>query len=421
MTLARTLIIGLTSITLLISGCSGGGDKEKDTRGDLKVTVTDSETVDALADVRVLVFDANTNLPVGDALETDADGVATEKYEPGTYYLKLSKQDYEPSPAKNVAALPLSVATGEMTETEVVLFSTGDTGGGVISGQVTDGTDAVAGVLVVATNTSDAEAFSSITDESGYYIIHNAPATTYRVKAWIGGYDSDEVGATVVQAMETTDINLTLTAGAAGVVGGAVSFLATDNGEVDVSLIHPVSRDVIPGTSTRTMDMLYSISNVPAGSYIARATFENDNYVGDNVDRPFSVTGSVTLTSPTNTSTDTVPAVVDTLIPTFTWVAYSSANDYVVEVVNASGKVIWGGFSDDWATKNYSVLADQTSVVFNEDGTATEDLVDGKTYRWRIYASKDCNGNQCVNPFTLISSSEDQMGLFKVVLPAAAP
>lgn len=424
------LIVSFFSMT----ACSDGGSKKSDPKGTLSIMVTDGETTTALGDVRVLVFDANTNLPAGDALMTDADGMASDKYAPGTYYVKLSKQNYLASPAPGVSALPLTVTKGQTSATEVVLFATGDTSPGSISGRVTDGSHPVAGVLVVATNTGDSVAFSSITDESGEYAIYNAPAATYTVKAWNAGYHSDEADATVVQSTVTPDVDITLTAGVSGSVSGAITFLATNNGEVDVSLIHPITGDVIPGTTTRTSGGLYTISDVADGDYIARATFENDSYVVDPdaivkfgeptvsvagvaADRPFDVTGAVTLTSPTNTATDTSPVAVDTLTPTFTWVAYPSTSDYVVEVTNASGNVIWGGFSNAGADKNIIIPSAELSVVYNSDGLASEDLVDGKTYRWRVYASKDAGGNS--GNWNLISASEDQMGIFRVVLPTA--
>ncbi len=51
-----------------------------------------------------------------------------------------------------------------------------------------------------------------------------------------------------------------------------------------------------------------------------------------------------------------------------------------------------------------------SSVLFNFDGTASESLKAGEIYQWKVYAddSRD-NGIQ-----TLISASEDLMGIFKI-------
>ena len=83
-----------------------------------------------------------------------------------------------------------------------------------------------------------------------------------------------------------------------------------------------------------------------------------------------------------------------------------------IEVSDSKGVVIWGGFSTDWTIKNITIPSSQTSIVYNSDGLATVSLEAGKVYRWRIYASKDAGGGATWN---LISSSEDQMGLIKVI------
>ena len=97
--------------------------------------------------------------------------------------------------------------------------------------------------------------------------------------------------------------------------------------------------------------------------------------------------------------------------PTFTWEAYPSSTDYVIEVTDANGQLIWGGFNEARTEKNIVILASQTSIVYNSDGLATQELVSGRNYRWRIYASKDANN---ASGWILISSSEEQRGLIAV-------
>jgi hypothetical protein len=82
----------------------------------------------------------------------------------------------------------------------------------------------------------------------------------------------------------------------------------------------------------------------------------------------------------------------------------------------STGIVIWGGFGkvNDAIVKNIIIPSSSTSVTFNSDGKAAiSDLVPGRVYRWRIYASKD-DQNSPVG-WTLISASEDQAGLIQVV------
>ncbi len=129
--------------------------------------------------------------------------------------------------------------------------------------------------------------------------------------------------------------------------------------------------------------------------------------------RDFSVTGGVSLASPTNAMASTLPVDVKASGLTFTWSQYASADNYVIEVTNQSGRVIWGGFSNNWTTRNMLLPKTQTSVAFNSDGTATEQLVVGKVYRWKVYVSKD-DSREALG-WKLISASEDQQGMVKII------
>jgi hypothetical protein len=129
----------------------------------------------------------------------------------------------------------------------------------------------------------------------------------------------------------------------------------------------------------------------------------------------FKVTGAILLESPTNPADSVYPVTVETRTPTFTWTktsSYSSTKEYVVEVLDRKGRVIWGGF-DSTGIIHHQQIASSTplSVVFNFDGSATDTLVAGEIYRWKVYADDDANANIQ----TLLSSSEYLMGLFKVV------
>jgi hypothetical protein len=223
-----------------------------------------------------------------------------------------------------------------------------------------------------------------------------------------------------------------MTEGANGSVSGAITFLATGNIEVDVALTHPATGETIPGLSVITTAQNYELTGVPDGTYLARASFNNDGIVmdpdwiikngepfvtvsGGAVDRPFSVTNSVEVVSPSNTSTSVEPVVVTSTTPTFEWTPYSSTTDYVIEVSDANGNLIWGGIDTSGAEPIKSIIipSSQLSVDFNSDGNASIAALElGKTYRWRVFASKD--SNQSVVGWELISVSEDQRGLFTV-------
>ena len=316
---------------------------------------------------------------------------------------------------------------GKETISDYMMQASSVTNGGSISGKVMNGDIAIAGALVVAENGS--HAYSSVSGADGIYYIYNVPAASYNVKAYVSSFNSDEVNATVSSNTEGVDNNLNMTENASGEVSGLVTFLAVENGVVDVSLTHKITKETIPGLVTTTEATAYTISNIPNGSYIARASYGNDGYVvdpdwiikngepivtiNDNVvTRNFSVTGAIGLTSPTNEESTTVPIEITENSPVFTWVAYSSTSDYIIEVSDINGNVIWGGFSGEGAyiTKNIIIPKNQLSIEFNSDGNAAEELLPNAIYRWRIFASKD--DVQEATGWKLISGSEEQRGLF---------
>jgi hypothetical protein len=395
--------------------------------GSLKGTVTDNSNNQAISNVRIIVYDANTNAPTGNAILSGSDGTYQIQLSPGTYYLNLSKQGYNGIPAAGITPVSITVELGKETINNFQLQTSSVTNGGSISGKVTSGGNALAGALVIAGNGTNG--YSSVTGTDGTYSIYNVPAGTYQVQGFLSNYNSTTLSASVTASTESTGNDITMTSGATGSVAGAVTFLATNNGEVDVTLTNVLTKQTIPGLVTKTVGGVYSIAKVPNGTYIIRASYSNDNYVvdpdwilkngeptvtisGNTVTQNFSVTGAVRLVSPTNDSTTTKPIEVTGSTPTFTWVAYSSTSDYVIEVSDINGNIIWGGFTKNGATitKNISIPKSQLSIVFNSDGIATSTLKSQNTYRWRIYSSKDDVSSS--TGWKLISVSEEQRGLF---------
>ena len=416
-------------IIIILTGCK----KNKEIpapEGILSGLVTDANSGTALEGVTIIVFDANNNLPVGSTLVTDATGNYSVTLTPGTYYIKAYSQGYQQVPPKGITPLSFAVTDGQTTDNPFSMFPSSVANGGYISGNVGQG-----GVLVIAND--GVNGYSTISDENGNYTIYNVPAGTYTVNGYTSGYNGTEVTNTLVDInTETPNIDIVMTAGATGSVSGQVTFLATGNIEVDVALIDVYTKEVIPGLFTQTISQQYTINNVPNGNFIARATFANDDRVVDpdwivkfgeptvsvaanNVSLDFSCTNSVKLVAPTNAATSVQPIEITTTTPTFEWTAYAATSDYVIEVSDASGNVIWGGFGFDAVnqvpTKNVIIPSSSTSVVFGDVsvGTApTAQLEVGKIYRWRIYASKDA---QNAAGWSLISASEDQRGLIKII------
>lgn len=430
------------SLAFLMTACGGGsGSAPPPPPGILSGTVTSGNPAAASPGVSVIVFDAGTNAPAASTAQTDANGKYSFSLKAGSYYVKFYKQGFNPVPASTLLApVPVTVNSGMTTTNSVLMTASTLANVGWITGKVTSGTTGIGGVLVAAEATG--VAYTSFTDSSGNYAIYNVPAAGYTTKAYIKGYNSTAPAATVTASTATTS-NLSVTANASATVPVTFNLIAqagvTTPANMVVSLVHPVTRETIPGLSLSqsfSPSLSYSFSGVADGYYFVRATFANDTIVVDPdaivkfgepsvsvssatpTPNPVQITatGAVQLGSPTNALASTVPALVTgTTTPTFTWAAYSSSSDYVIEVMDAAtGTVVWGGFSNmgtTSVTKNIVIPSSQTSIVYNSDNKASAPLVAGKTYRWRIYASK----NQTPAPgWSLISMSEDQMGLITI-------
>lgn len=432
------------SLAFLVTACGGGGGSSftpASTTGTLSGDVTSGSPATALAGVSVVVFDASTNAPAGSTVQTDATGKYSFSLSAGSYYVKLYKQGYNPVPASALQTpVPLTITVGATTPNNVLMTASTLTNGGWITGKVSNGTTGIGGVLVAAE--ASGVAYTSISDSSGNYAIYNVPAAGYTVKAYVQGYSSTAPAATVAAgAGATANPSLTALAAGTGTVAASFSLIAA-TGVVNpvnmvTSLVHPITKETIPGLSLSqpfANSLTYNFTGVADGTYIVRTTYANDTIVVDpdaivkfgepsvavtsGVPTPATVsikaTAAVGLTSPTNALSSTVPVAVTGTTPTFTWASYPSTNDYVIEVMDAStGTVVWGGFTGMGTasvTKNIVIPSSTTSIVYNSNGKATP-LVVGKTYRWRIYASKNSNS---APGWSLISMSEDQMGLITI-------
>ena len=419
-------------IVFAIQGCKD--DDDPVATGILTGTVTDAISGDPLANVFINVFNDTTNAPIGTSLTTGSNGTYAFQLEPGRYFMKFSKHKYESVPLQGTIPTPFAIEAGISFERSVKLFPDETTNTGVISGKVTDGTDPLGGVLIIATKSDGSSALSSVSDGEGNYYVFNVPAGSYLVKGLISGYDGEAVEASVTGNLETSGVDLVLGSGASGTFTGQVIDLLAENIEVDVALIHAATRETIPGLIAETENLAFTISNIPDGKYLARATFENDNRVmdpdrivkfgepevtisgGNTVDLQIDVTGAVILVSPTNDSTTIEPMEITTPSLAFEWEAFASTSDYVIEVSDINGTVVWGGFSKvgELLVKRIEIPSGQLIVDYNFDGTATVSVLEpGRIYRWRIFASK--NDQQSDTGWTLISASEDQRGLIKIV------
>lgn len=432
-----TLKLPLLLITILFfTQCSN--DDPAPAKGKITGSVTDVNTGGSLEGASVIVFDATSNSPIATTV-TDASGNYTIEVDNGTYFLKFYMQGYLSTPPTGLDAVAFDILQGSTVDQPAEMTPSDFADAGFIKGKITNISGTTAGILIVAAG--NGAAYSGVSDNEGNYTIFNVPAGAYEVKAYLAEYSSDAANAAVAANTETNGINLTLTKNANGQVDGTFKVIsqttiATPPVTMKVSLVHSLTGETVPGLTQSlpySSSISFSFSSVPDGDYIVRATYENDYIVIDpdyitkfgdyqvslsgGVADPVSVdivaTSAVIPNSPTNEMSTTAP-IAASVQPTFSWSAYPSTSDYVIEVTDATTRqVVWGGFTntDGVITKNMVIESNVTSVEFNYDGTASIDaLTPGKIYRWRVYASKD----NVETGWNLIAASEDQMGLIKV-------
>ncbi len=437
--LPQLYTLSIALLLTLLAGCSDGNQGITVLPGELTVTVVDGSSAAAtpVAAAHIQVIDATTGNPI-DTLSSDANGQATAAYYQSNVQLKVSAQGYASSPASGIPPLPVALSPGANTPVTITLYPLDPTLLlGTISGQLRDHNgNPVAGALVVADNGNTPVASNS--DGSGNYLLYNVPAGSVTLNAWSSGLNFPPLGPLTLAGGETlSGQNISASGAAAGSISGHVSFTAVSGAIIDITLLHPGSREVIPGLRSYTdSNANYTMSLVPNGTFEIIASLENDGYVldpdtsvtqgvpvvsinNDSIVKDFKVTGSIALTSPPAPSGSTLPQLSTT--PTFSWLkdsSYASAEEYVVEVVGVSSNTIWGGFGAAPAyTPQVTVAQGNTpGVSYNFDGTATlTTLEEGQVYQLRVYAKKDDAGDP--RGYKLLSASETLDGLFRVFTP----
>jgi hypothetical protein len=398
------------------------------TTGTVKAVILSALNSSGIVNANVVLYNADNNEAIL-RKSSDSSGECIFECEPGNYFIRIAAQDYKPSPPQNNTPVPFAVAIGETITREFYLEQLDVQQPGHISGNISP---VINNVLIIAEET-DGSRYSTVTGPDGYFVLFNLPFGNYSLYAYKAEFEADTVNLAVLTSNSpTASITVTLKQIAGAILKGKVTFLASQNSVVDISLIDSSTFSAIPGLSTfsDTSGLDYEIHKIPSGTFFAWASFMNDGYVmdpdwifknpgvlnvtfteGDTVDLNFSVTGAITINSPTNPPDSIYSVTADSSIPTFDWNDYPSAKEYIIEVRKMNGTIIWGGFNAD-GTINHQQIDAQTSnsVLFNFDGTASETLQTGEIYQWKVYAddSKDA-GVQ-----TLISASEDLMGIFVI-------
>jgi hypothetical protein len=432
-------LIGLTLVGLVaLAACGGGGGSNEGLpSGTLELTVVDGDTNTGLSNVGVIVIDGATGESI-DLLTTDGTGRVSKTYATGALQLRVSSQNYAPSPPPGIPPLPVQIVANQTTSVTVSIDALPAAERGMISGQVTNDQEQPAGGALIVVTAGDGTVLSTTAHADGGYVLHNVPIGTATLTAFLGGYNFDPTGPVTVITDANTDQNIMAVGTANGEISGHVSFTSISGDIIDITLLHPITRDTLPNLRVLTDGGgSYLMRDVPYGEFEIIASLENDGFVLDPdlsvtqgipmvliseiapviANKDFKVTGSIELTNPASITDASVPELGD--LPIFTWAkasSYASADYYVVEVVDESGDTVWGGF--DSPANNFTPLVtvpqgNDPSAGYNFDGTATlASLGPERYYQLRVYAvvvdTAEAKG------YRLLSAGETLDGIFWV-------
>jgi hypothetical protein len=390
----------------------------------VKIMVKSSIDTSLVNGANVVLYNANS----GEALmraESGSDGIAEfTNLTEGSYYARIAAQGYKELPIGNVSPIPFQILKYEVSQQTFYMDTLQGTFG-TIDGYVDP---AQAGFLVVASSAVNGD-LHSYSGPDGYFAIFNVPFNTYSVYAVKSGFNATDTAlVNLTSGAPDANVQLAMSQTSGSTLTGMVTFLAVENGTVDVSLLDKNALSVVSGlTTTINTDRNYTLNNIPNGEYTAWASYKNDGYVMDpdwifknpgaldvsiysqsTLQLDFSVTGAISIVSPTNPDDEIIPALADSNDPLFVWNPYPQAKEYIIEVKDMNGNIVWGGFDENGIIRHAQIPRTYSSIRFNFDGSAAAELQSGQVYQWKIYADDDI----LPNVQTLLSSSEDLKGLF---------
>jgi len=378
----------------------------------------------AVSSVAISGSDGTYALPV--PAQRDADG------KPSAFpvSLRADAAGYQGFPGTVRQALPLDVMTAaadgdgfvlKSALTDIGLFAQPNASAGSIHGKAAVPDDH-AGVLVVAE--SGGKGAAAIVSRDGEYTIFNLAAGHYAVTAYSVGHVYTAKETDVAASAVTLD--LALASDAPGSLTGQVTFADPGGGKntsviafVESTFDMTTGRGVAPPglRSPRTgppdVTGAFSIDGVPPGRYVVVAAFENDNLVRDPdhcisgtadvhvqiaIGQPtvtptaFKITGALAVMTPGADMAEPVTGA-----PTFKWADDSSEDQYLVEVFDSFGQLVW-------MMTMPGVSGSVPSMVY-----AGPALQPRMYYQWRVTSSRQKQGGtgQCN-----ISRSEDLRGVF---------
>ncbi len=405
------------------------------------------ETPTAVTDVSISETDGAYRLDLPVLRNADGTPILGED----TFTLRASADGYLTFPGGIRTALPvntnLAVMTadgwfieGTIADIRLVAVENPDAPRITVSGHVVVDEDnqnaAEAGVLVVANpSASGGVGHSAISDLSGNYTIFNVTPGEYEVRGYRSSVQFTPQAISAVDAA-LEDVDLVANSNPLNTITGDIQIVGSGSNCNMTSIVLVVEStfdelvgrgEFPPGLRAPPLPQApsiipiaapavdWTIENVPDGRYVVLAAFENDGCVRDP-DICQAGTETVHIELPTQNAmnvgtfkiTDALPTVSPgaeapqevTERPTLTWGTDSNSQEYIVEVFDAYGDVVF------------------TQMPVAETGVTMQSLAytdpgpfdSGMFYQFRVTGRRETSpGNFCPNART-----EDLRGVFFV-------
>jgi hypothetical protein len=402
----------------------------------ITITILSSSDSTPVVNPNIMLYDAEKN----EALTRIMSDTIYECVADADFFVKITAQGYNPLPPEYTVAVPFRAVAQETTAVTYYMTPLTQTLPGQLQGYVylnaVDSSNTVEGVLVIAENSADHSKYTAVSGPHGYFVLFNLPYGTYTLVSYREGYTQLNSVSAVLSDTSVKSVNIIVNKVSGGTLTGSVQCVATSGpATVDVALLDSATFSTIPGLMVQTdASTNYTIANIPPGRYLAWVSFKNDGYVIDpdvifkfggpmvtfagatTLTLNFTITGAIEIISPTNQPDQVYPVMADSIVPTFVWTRQSSivsAKEYIIEVKDMNGNILWGGYDRATGAINHAQIAqvaDTARVLYDFDGQGAPRLQPGVTYQWKLYA----DDNSAAGVQTLISSSEDLMGFFTV-------
>ena len=251
----------LFAVSLVLTGCSEDDNPvvPERTTGTVKTVIMSETNSSVIAGANVVLYNADNNEAI-QRKSSAGNGECVFECDPGNYFIRISAQGFNSSPPEINTPVPFAIDKGEDLTREIFLTPLDVQQPGQISGHISP---VINNTLIIAEET-DGSRYSTSAGPDGYFVLFNLPYGTYTLLAYKAGYEAETVPERVLSLntpSASVDITLKQVSGAA--LQGKVSFLASENSVVDISLVDPATFSAVPGLSTfsDTSGLDYEIHN----------------------------------------------------------------------------------------------------------------------------------------------------------------